>query len=250
MPSFFCWHELKAPDRQAAKAFYGGLFGWKFVDHDMGPAGVYTGIMIGARGIGGICDAEKGAPPHWISYVTTDNVDAAAERAVRNGGKQLCPAMDIPETGRFAVSQDPQGAVICPWKGLQPSRPDAPFAPGAFCWNELVAPDIEKEKRWYGEVFGWKFQDMPVPGMGTYTLVKSEGTDVGGMMQKPPGAPGPAMWIGYVFVTDVDASAAQVKKLGGKLWVEPTDIPNIGRFSVCADPAGATFALYKSQAQA
>ncbi|KAF0242603.1 MAG: hypothetical protein FD180_3833 [Planctomycetota bacterium] len=247
MPSFFCWHELKAPDRKAARAFYGGLFGWKFQDHDMGPAGVYTGIMIGDRGIGGICDVQKGAPPHWISYVTTDNVDDAAVRATRAGGKVLMPAMDIPETGRFTVVQDPQGALICPWKGLQPSRPDGPFAPGAFCWNELVSPDIGKAKQFYGELFGWTHKDVPMPMSGNYTLLQSEGTDVGGMFPKPPGAPGPAAWIGYVHVTDVDASSTQVKKLGGKLWSEPMDIPNVGRFSVCADSAGATFALYKAK---
>jgi predicted enzyme related to lactoylglutathione lyase len=250
MPSFFCWHELKAPDRKAAKSFYGGLFGWTFTDQDMGPAGVYTDIAVGARHIGGVCDATPGAPPSWISYVTTDDVDAAANRASRAGGKVLMPGTDIPKIGRFAVISDTQGAVFCLWKGQQPETPDGALTPGAFCWNELVAPDIGKAKAFYGEVLGWSFRDVPMPGSGNYTLVQSEGQELGGMFPKPPGAPGPAAWIGYVHTNDVDASSARVKKLGGNLWVEPTDIPNIGRFSVCADPAGATFALYKPLAKA
>lgn len=248
MPSHFCWHEVRTPDRKAARAFYGALFGWTMTDQDMGGAGVYTDIAVGARHIGGICDTMPGEPPNWISYVSTDNVDDAAARAARAGGKIMMPGTDIPTIGRFAVIADPEGALFCLWKGLHPENADAPFAPGAFCWNELVVNDVERAKRFYGEVLGWKSADMPVPGMGTYTLWKSEGTDVGGMMQKPPGTPGPAAWIGYVQTADVDSLAAKVTSLGGKLWVAPMDIPNVGRFAVCADPAGATFALYKAKA--
>jgi uncharacterized protein len=249
MPSFFCWHELKSPDRKASKEFYGPLFGWKFADHDMGPAGVYTMFSVGTCGIGGIADLPKGAPQHWVSYVTTDDVDAAAKRGAQAGGKILNPPMDIPGTGRFAVLQDPQGALVLPWKKESGTEnADGDVTPGAFCWNELVTPDVAKAKAFYGEVFGWSYKDVPMPGSGNYTLVQSEGKEIGGMFPKPPGQPGPAAWVGYVSVKDVDASAAQVKKLGGNLWVEPMDIPNIGRFSVCADPAGATFALYKPKA--
>ncbi len=247
MRSHFCWHEVRTPDRKAARAFYGALFGWTMTDQSMGGASVYTDIAIGSRHIGGVCDSMPGEPPNWIAYVTTDNVDDAAARAARAGGKVMMPGTDIPSIGRFAVIADPEGALFCLWKGLHPENADAPFAPGAFCWNELVAKDPERAKRFYGEVLGWKATDVPVAGLGTYTLWKSEGTDVGGMLQKPAGAPGPAAWIGYVQVADVDISAAQVKKLGGKLWVEPSDIPGAGRFSVCGDPAGGTFGLYRGR---
>ncbi|MCC6738424.1 MAG: VOC family protein [Planctomycetia bacterium] len=250
MPSHFCWHELRTPDRKAARAFYGALFPWTITDQDMGAGGVYTDIAVAGRHLGGLCEAVPGAPPHWVAYVTTDDVDAAAARVTRSRGRVLAPPTDIPGIGRFACVSDPEGGVFCLWKGLHPANPDGPFAPGAFCWNELLAHDVAGAKRFYGEVLGWTSVDMPVPGMGTYTLWKSEGTDVGGLMQKPAGTPGPAAWIGYVQSADVDASAAKVKSLGGRLWVEPADIPNVGRFSVCADPAGATFALYKSAPRA
>src|SRR5207244_3293486 len=53
-------------------------------------------------------------------------------------------------------------------------------------------------------------------------------------------------WMRYVAVNDVDAAAAKVKSTGGQVHVPPTDIPNIGRFSVITDPGGATLSLFKS----
>jgi hypothetical protein len=250
MTSFFCWHEIRTSDPKAARKFYTELFGWNFHDADMPPAGKYTSIMVGERGIGGITETQKGEPPNWVSYVTTEDVKAAASRANKSGGKVLMEPMDIPGIGTFAVLADPQGAIVCAWKDGQnhKSKPDEGFAPGAICWNELLTTDIAGAKRWYGEVFGWKGEDMPMPGF-TYTLWKDDGTDRGGAMSMPPGTGGPPHWLAYVLVKDVDASAAKVTSLGGKLCVPPQDIPNIGRFSVFSDPQGASIALYKPLAR-
>jgi predicted enzyme related to lactoylglutathione lyase len=242
MTSFFCWHELRTSNTDAARRFYSELFGWRFHDADMAPAGKYTSIMVGERGIGGLCATQGGEPPNWSSYVTVDDVDAAAERAKKAGGKVLMGPMEVPTIGRFAILADPQGAVIAAWKdgANHASKPDEPFAPGAVCWNELLTSDPAGAKRWYGEVFGWKGQDMPMPGF-TYTLWKDGETDRGGAMKMPAEAGGPPHWLAY--------AAAKVTSLGGKLCVPPTDIPNIGRFAVFSDPQGAYIALYKSLAK-
>ena len=80
----------------------------------------------------------------------------------------------------------------------------------------------------------------------TYTVVTAKGEESGqgGIMPIPPNAQGmPPAWIGYVTVDDVDASAKQAEKLGGKVLFQPTDIPNVGRFSVLQDPQGAAIAI-------
>ena len=84
--------------------------------------------------------------------------------------------------------------------------------------------------------------------MGTYTMFKHGDVQCAGMLAKPQDAPGPTAWLSYVAVDDIDASAARASELGGKIWVKPTAIPNIGRFSVCEDPTGAMFALFTGQA--
>src|SRR5690242_19446903 len=69
---------------------------------------------------------------------------------------------------------------------------------------------------------------------------------LGGVMKLPDeAAKMPPIWMGNVRVADVDASAALAKKLGGKVYKEPTDIPTVGRFAVIADPQGAVISMFK-----
>jgi predicted enzyme related to lactoylglutathione lyase len=116
---------------------------------------------------------------------------------------------------------------------------------GQFSWNELATTDPGAAKQFYTEMFGWQTQDLPMPQF-TYTVVTAKGEESGqgGIMPIPPNAQGmPPAWIGYVTVDDVDASAKQAEKLGGKVLLQPTDIPNVGRFSVLQDPQGAAIAI-------
>lgn len=116
-----------------------------------------------------------------------------------------------------------------------------PFkTPGAFSWCELMTTDPQAAARFYGTLFGWTLETMDGAGM-PYQVIKT-GTDaIGGIMGMPPGAPPgmPPTWAAYVTVEDVDALAKQVESLGGKVIMPPTDIPQVGRFSVIQDPQGA-----------
>lgn len=110
---------------------------------------------------------------------------------------------------------------------------------GAFSWCELMTGDVAAAKSFYSKLFGWTTQDMPMEGM-TYTVVSAGGKEVGGMMKTPPEAGGmPPAWGAYVTVDDVDATARKARELGGKVLVEPQDIPKVGRFCVLQDPQGA-----------
>jgi hypothetical protein len=111
---------------------------------------------------------------------------------------------------------------------------------GDFSWVELVTADVEGAKIFYREVFGWELTESPMPE-GTYTVIKAGGQSVGGMMAMPPDVPPgtPPHWMAYVTVRDVDAVAEKVQKLGGRILVPPTDIPDVGRFCTFQDPQGA-----------
>ena len=110
----FCWNELMTSDVQAAKTFYGALLGWEM--HDVNLTGTaYTLLKLGGKEIGGImaiCDQAPGTPPAWGAYVTVNDVDALLVRVEKLGGKVCLPPQDIPDVGRFAVIQDPQGAML------------------------------------------------------------------------------------------------------------------------------------------
>lgn len=110
----FSWNELLTTDVAGAKAFYGELLGWTLQDNNSHGM-PYTLAKIGEEMVGGIMampQQAQGMPPMWGGYVTVDDVDALIPRVERLGGKIIAPPMDIPDVGRFAVIQDPQGALL------------------------------------------------------------------------------------------------------------------------------------------
>jgi predicted enzyme related to lactoylglutathione lyase len=117
-------------------------------------------------------------------------------------------------------------------------------ADGAFCWNELATRDLDAAKRFYTELLGWQLKESDAAGMAYHEIVAPGGEHIGGLYQMGPEyGEAPAHWMAYVAVDDVDARAARVEGLGGKVCVPPTDIPNVGRFCVVTDPSGATLSL-------
>lgn len=117
-------------------------------------------------------------------------------------------------------------------------------AHGQFCWSELATTDSEAAKNFYSEIFGWKLTQADVPDMPYSYIMAGGEKPVGGLYQmgKEYGD-APAHWMSYVSVDDVDATAQRVAELGGKICVPPTDIPNVGRFSVITDPTGANISI-------
>ncbi len=114
-PNSYVWADLNTPDREGAKEFYSGLFGWKFVTGEGKAESTYWHIVNDERGIGGIPPVEfqpKGAPPHWMIYYHVADCDASCGKATDLGAKTIVPPMTIEGTGRMAVLADPQGAVF------------------------------------------------------------------------------------------------------------------------------------------
>ena len=119
---------------------------------------------------------------------------------------------------------------------------------GRFVWYELMTTDLAAARAFYGEVVGWQVHDAQMPGHDYWMFTAGE-TPAAGLMTLPEDARkmgAPPHWMGYVDVADVDATASKVTAHGGTVYVPPTDIPNVGRFSVVADPQGASLALFKS----
>ena len=118
---------------------------------------------------------------------------------------------------------------------------------GRFTWYELVTTDLEAAKAFYTRVMGWGARDASALGR-PYTLFTVGKASVSGLMDLPEDARkmgGKASWIGYVGVDDVDAAAARIKRLGGVVHVPPTEVADISRFSIFADPQTARLALFQ-----
>lgn len=118
---------------------------------------------------------------------------------------------------------------------------------GRFVWYELMTTDLEAANAFYGEVVGWRTRGSSMPG-SRYTLFTAGDVSAAGLIDLPQDSQmhGAApQWVGYVSVDDVDAAAHHVKELDGTVYVPPTDIADVSRFSVVADPQMATFILVK-----
>ena len=110
----FSWNELMTTDVEGARAFYGKLFGWQYEGFPMEDM-TYEVIRSGGEEIGGMMPMPPQAGEHpsaWSVYITVDNVDNSVKLAEELGGKIHVPPTDIPEVGRFAIIQDPQGAYV------------------------------------------------------------------------------------------------------------------------------------------
>jgi uncharacterized protein len=252
-PGTFCWVELGTTDGEAAKNFYKQLFNWSFVDNPMGPGMVYTMLKLDGKDVGGLYKmpedmTKQGIPPHWLSYVLVDSADETAKKAKLLGATLMKEPFDVADVGRMAVIQDPTNAVFAIWQAKSHKGAGVVNAPNSLCWNELATKDTAKAGDFYSSLFGWGKNVQQMGPTMTYTSFINGERPVGGMYK-----PGPEMgdvpphWLVYFAVSDADDTAKRATELGGKTFVPPTDIPNIGRFAVIQDPQGAVFGIIKLQ---
>lgn len=234
----FVWRDLMTSDGAAARDFYTRLFGWSVKPMDMHG---FTYLMLGAHGrdFGGIVQ-EPGVPPHWIAYVSVDDLDATLARVPALGGNVCVPATPIPNVGRFAVVADPEGAVFSPMQLDRHGPHDRhPVPDHTFSWTELRCADPGAVAPFYESLFGWRGH----PEGDDMVLFMLPNGDHWSNAAKMDAHERPA-WIPYVATADVDGDFAKAKALGATAYVEPTEIPGVARFAVLADPQQAVFTLW------
>ena len=116
--------------------------------------------------------------------------------------------------------------------------------PGIVSWNELMTRDAAASTKFYTALFGWTREDLDTGAAG-YSLFKAGDRPVGGMIVLPTDAESmPVMWMGYVTVKDLEASAAKAVELGGKILKDITKI-QMGRFAIISDPQAAIIGLWQ-----
>ncbi|MFC7495709.1 MULTISPECIES: VOC family protein [unclassified Nocardioides] len=120
------------------------------------------------------------------------------------------------------------------------------YAQGTPSYVELVTPDQAAAKEFYGPLFGWDLEDVPMGDDGYYVAVGKGGDAVAGISGPMPGLEEHAAWWGvYLTVDDVDAVTARVVEAGGRVDAEPFDVFDMGRMSAIADPTGARVNLWQ-----
>jgi len=244
----FVWYDLMTDDADAARRFYGGLFGWTF-EAATGPGGGdYVLVRDDGVYIAGI--VTRPDPPdgtefsRWLPYVSVADVDASAKRARSAGGEVVVGPLDV-GLGRVAAIVDPEGSAL----GLARSSIGDPddattlAAPGRVVWTELLANDDSGAAAFYEAVVGFTARNVERRG-GLYTLLSVGGIDRAGILRNP--TDWQPQWLTSFGVEDPAAAAERAAALGGTVLLEPTPEVREGTMALVTDPSGAVLALQKT----
>jgi predicted enzyme related to lactoylglutathione lyase len=252
----FLWYELMTTDSKAAQTFYTKAVGWGLMEWKGTDTSPYVMWCRGETPIGGVMtlpdEARKmGAPPHWMPYIGTLDVDGTCQQATTLGAAIYVPPTDIPMVGRFAVLADPQGATFAVFTpSSAPATASGAPQIGDFSWHELVTTDHVAAYGFYHALVGWeKSGEHDMGQMGLYQMYGRHGHTLGGMFNKPKEMAAPPHWLLYVRVGDVRAAAAAVTAHGGKILHGPVEVPGGDWIVQCQDPQGGVFALHQRKAE-
>jgi len=116
-------------------------------------------------------------------------------------------------------------------------------------WVDLQTTDPQAAKAFYAGLFGWEFDDQPMPQGGAYSMAMLRGEPVAAIAAQSPemkAAGAPPAWNTYLAVDSVDDAAAMVEKAGGQLAMAPFDVMEAGRMAFVIDPSGAPVALWQA----
>ena len=117
-----------------------------------------------------------------------------------------------------------------------------------FVHVELNTTDVDKAKEFYSKLFDWKLEDMAMGPSGTYAIIKVGDGTGGGLLKNPmPGVP--SFWLAYVLVDDIGAATKKAEALGAKIVRNSLEVPDMGWFSIIADPTGAALGLWQTKAR-
>ena len=120
--------------------------------------------------------------------------------------------------------------------------------PANIVWFNVPADDLKRAQKFYSGLFGWKIKSFR--GMKDMLEIDTGGAEAspnGGLTERKAGE---QSIINYISVNSVDKSAAKIEKLGGKICVPKTAVPNMGYFAVCQDTENNGLGLWETNAKA
>jgi predicted enzyme related to lactoylglutathione lyase len=254
LPGKIIWHDLLTNDPAASKRFYGELFGWEFESvgsfAGMGSDTAYTLIRHNGRLIGGMIDTvalnNRTDISQWVVVMSVEDVDAAAQGFIDNGGSVLTPPRDLQRRGRIAVVQDKAGALLALLQTKDGDPVDRQPELGDFLWNELWTVDVDGAAKFYSDAVGYETVDWDTDAIeetpANYRLLKHSDKSRAGILENPFDSLDP-VWVSYIRVESPAAITAKVAALGGKVLIEAQPRALGGEVAFIAGPSEAGIAL-------
>lgn len=236
-----CWIDLMVDDPEATRRFYAEALGWQFTE-PLADLADYATALVGGRRVAGIFRATRelrDVPHAWLVHLATDDAWSLDRRATAAGARSVVPPTDLPGAGTTAVWVDPGGAPFGAWQAREHTGFDVVDEEGAPTWCDLMTPEYDASRLFYGGLFGYSWAEVGRDGP-RYSIGSVPGSDepVAGMGE----ADGQANWGVGFHVADVDAAAERVARAGGTVADGPFDFA-FGRMAVAAGPGGESFSV-------
>ena len=246
-PGKVIFAQLVTPDLDAAKRFYGGLFGWTFKDVPVQGRRYVEAVVDGAQVAGMI---EKAIPPggsrrpSWLTFISAGDVDQTTDLAVHYGARVLFKPRVVADLGREAVLADPQGAVFAVLASSSGDPPDALADDGTWIWSSLITGDTGEAASFYRVVFGYQVYAGSSSQEARHLVLATESYARASINPYPVDKPNyRPRWINFLRVEGIEPAVAKVISLGGRVLVPAHTDREGDPVAIVADPQGAVFGL-------
>lgn len=241
------WTDLLTTDPQGAVDFYAEVFDWQpryFADRN------YIELSHGGRVICSVVryedDEAAEGDARWLVSISVEDVDAATQKALTNGGEILRPATDLPDRGRYSVISDPQGAVLMLLRaaGGDP-KDDTPSYLDEWAWAELWTDEPNSAVDFYKSIVGYDSLRIPEANGGERIVLGTDGRARATVVKLPWDDVEPN-WLPYVAVADLAATLERIDTAGGAVLVNsrgPGGNDSAVAVAIVMDPTGGVFAV-------
>ena len=227
--------------RPRRRSFYTSVFGWKINDMPIPDGSVYTMLQVDGHDLGALYE-NKEHPPDWNSYVNVASVDESAQRAQENGATVIAPPFDVMDVGRMAVIADPAGASLCLWQAEKTHRRHDPRRLQHALLERADDARHRRRARVLQEPLRLEPEGQPRIHRDRPRIDRHRRHDADHARDA-----GDADRLDAVLLRprcDAYGREDRSRSAARSTW-RRTDIPNVGRFAVCADPQGAMFNIIK-----
>jgi uncharacterized protein len=222
--------EMRVHNLDAATSFYGSVFSWGIYRSDAS----YALVDTGQPPVVGIVHDPR-IPPGISPLIRVHDCQAAVQKAKDLGGRIYIQTAEIAGSGAFTAALDPWGNLIYFWQPYSDGNPTPGREPiNPFVFLEFATPSVEKASRYYNQLLGWSFWN--VPAEQSYAIAEGNGLKRGiGLYATDPNSSG---MVFYVQVQNLEETAQKIKAAGGEVVVPPDKFLGDGRYLIFADPTG------------
>ncbi|UVJ39075.1 VOC family protein [Arthrobacter sp. CJ23] len=241
-----CWADLQTRDVEAAKAFYGRVFGWSFEELPTPDGRSYAKAFVDGDLVSVIAPQNPqqeaaGTNAQWNIYFAADDAQAIAEDTVHAGGTVQFGPEAVGDTGIMAFLEVPGGGTTGIWQAGTHFGSRRFNEPGALAWAELFTPEPRAAVGFFQTLFGHEVTEYPQDDGGSYSTLMVDGEEVAGVVPSEEGDE--EGWQIYFGVADIAGAAAAAVQAGGEVLVEPDATPGHGSLATIMDPQGGILSL-------